>query len=223
MIDFDGAVFDLDGTIADSHYVWKKVDCDFFGKRGRRVPLNYNQEIGSMSFRDAAIFTKEKYGFSESADEIMKEWYSMAIEEYTFNVKPKPFAGEYIEYIKNHGVKTALCTASPKELFEPFLRNNQMFSSFDVFVSGTDVLRDKGFPDIYLLAADKLGVSPEKCIVFEDILKAVFGARAAGMRIIGVFEGAVSHEERKKIKKEADGFIYDFSMESLEKAGKNLI
>jgi len=223
MIDFDGVIFDLDGTIADSHYVWKKVDSDFFGKRGRDIPSDYSQEVGSMSFKDAAVFTKNKYGFSETVDEIMEEWYSMAVNEYTFNVQAKPFAKEYIEYLKNRGVKIALCTASPRELFEPFLKNNQIFSYFDVFVSGTEVSRGKEFPDIYLLAARKLSVLPERCIVFEDILKAVFGARAAGMKIIGVFESVISQEERIKIREEADGFIYDFSMESLEKTGENLI
>ena len=96
MFDFKGAIFDLDGTIANSLYVWKKVDIDFFGKRGLEIPEGYAEKIGSMSFNDAAKFTKEEYGFSESVDEIMAEWYDMAVNEYSFNVKPKPFAKEYI-------------------------------------------------------------------------------------------------------------------------------
>ena len=210
MLDFEGAVFDLDGTIADSHYVWKKVDNIFFGRRGLKIPKEYSKKIASMSFYEAAVFTKNEYGFKESVSEIMDEWYSIAVEEYSFNVRPKKFAREYIEYIKKEGVRVSLCTASPNTLYEPFLRNNGMFSLFDSFVSGSEVKRGKEFPDIYLLAAERLSVSPERCIVFEDILPAVKGAKSAGMRIFGVYD-ETSAEDTEKIKAAADGFIYDFS------------
>jgi len=210
MFDFDGAVFDLDGTIADSLYVWKKVDIDFFGRRGLDIPKDYSKKIASMSFYEAAVFTKNEYGFKESVSRITEEWYSMALYEYSFNVKPKKFAKEYIDYIRKNGVRTALCTASPRELYEPFLKNNDMLSCFDAFVSGSEVKRGKEFPDIYLLAAKRLELSPCRCIVFEDILKAIKGARAAGMKIFGVFDEE-SSEDTESIKAAADGFIYDFS------------
>jgi len=209
-MNLEGAIFDLDGTVADSLYVWKKVDRDFFGKRGFQVPEDYSEKIGSMSFREAAYYTKEFYGFSEKIEEIMAEWYNMAIFEYSYNVRPKPFVAEYIKKIKNGGCKTALCTASPKELYEPFLKKNNMFHLFDVFVSGTEISKGKEFPDIYLLTAQRLGVYPEACVVFEDILEAVKGAKAAGMKVIGVFD-ATSEKDRERIKKIADGFISDFS------------
>ena len=211
MFDFEGAVFDMDGTIADSHYVWKKVDLDFFGKRGLDIPENYGEKLSSMSFREAAVFTKNNYGFLESPEEIMAEWYSMAIYEYSYNVKLKPFAGEYIESIKKKGVKTALCTASPKELYEPFLKRHNIFSYFDVFVSGSEVSRGKEFPDIYLLTADRLGILPERCVVFADIPMAVRGAKAAGMKTVGVFDENTVGGNRILIEKEADFFILDFS------------
>ena len=210
MLDFDGADFDLDGTIADSHYVWKKVDSIFFGRRGLEIPKEYSKKIASMSFYEAAVFTKSEYGFKESLSEITEEWYSIAVDEYSFNVRPKKFAREYIEYIKKEGVKVSLCTASPNTLYEPFLRNNGMFSLFDSFVSGSEVKRGKEFPDIYLLAAKRLSVSPERCVVFEDILPAVKGAKSAGMRIFGVYD-ETSAEDTESIKAAADGFIYDFS------------
>ncbi len=210
MFDFKGAIFDLDGTIANSLYVWKKVDIDFFGKRGLEIPDGYAEKIGSMSFNDAAKFTKEEYGFSESVDEIMAEWYDMAVNEYSFNVKPKPFAKEYIEYIKENGVKIALCTASPKMLYEPFLKNNGMYDYFDAFVSGTEVSRGKEFPDIYLLASDRLKVKPYDCVVFEDIYKATIGAKSAGMRVFGVFDIA-SQKDADIIKQNVEKYINDFS------------
>ena len=210
MIDFDAVIFDLDGTIADSNYVWEKIDVDFFGKRGLDVPEDYLRKIDSLSFNDAAVFTKNEYGFSESTDEIKAEWCAMAKDEYSFKVKPKKYAGEYIKKIKENGAKIALCTASPKELYEPFLKNNGMYSYFDVFVSGTEVKRGKAFPDIYLLAAERLGVPPKRCVVFEDILSAVLGAKSAGMTVYGIADFK-SERHKEKIMEAADGFIYDFS------------
>ena len=209
-MNFDGAVFDLDGTIAESIYVWKKVDADFFGKRNRQIPVDYAKKISSMSFNQAAVFTKNEYGFEESVEDIKNEWYSMAVLEYSFNVKPKKFAKEYIKHIKEKGKKIALCTASPKELYEPFLKNNGMFEYFDAFISGTEVSKGKEFPDIYLLAAKRLNIEPNRCIVFEDILKAVKGAKKAGMSVFAVYDQE-SERDRDEIIKLADGFIYDFS------------
>lgn len=209
MKNFDAAIFDMDGTIADSLYVWKKVDIDFFGKRGKTLPENYGKAVGSMSFAEAASFTKQKYNILETVEDIMNEWYSMAVEEYSFHVKLKPNVKKYIEYIKEKNIKAALCTASPKELYEPFLKNNGIFELFDAFVSGSEVERGKEFPDIYFLTAKKLGVRPERCIVFEDILKGIVGAKAAGMTVFGVYD-STAEEEKKRIIETADGYIYDF-------------
>lgn len=186
----NAAIFDLDGTIADSSYVWQKVDIDFFKKRNMEVPHNFENAISGLSFKEAAVYTKDMYGLIETIDDIMSEWYNMAIYEYSNNVKLKPHAFEYISYLKEKNIKIALCTASPKELFEPFLKNNGVFCLFDAFVSGSEVLKSKEFPDIYLLAAEKLCVKPENCVVFEDIPRAVKGAKAAGMKTIGVFDEA---------------------------------
>ena len=220
MFDYKGLIFDLDGTIAESLYVWKKVDIDFFGKRGLTIPENYSEKISSMSFIQAATFTKNEYNFEEDVQDIMDEWYSMAINEYSQNVRPKPFVTEFIQEAKSKGSKIALCTASPKELYEPFLKNNNLYQYFDVFVSGTEVDRGKEYPDIYLLTAKKLGIKPEECIVFEDILKAIKGAKSANMKIIGVFDKE-SAKDSQKIKEQADGFIYDFSKESFENLNFN--
>lgn len=210
MIDFDGAVFDLDGTIADSLYVWKKVDRDFFGRRGMEIPYKYSEKIAAMSFYDAAVFTKKEYGFKESASEIADEWYSMAAEEYSFKVRPKKSAAKYLRYIRKRGVKTALCTASPETLYKPFLKNNNMLSLFDAFVSGSESERGKQFPDIYILAAKRLFLPPQRCAAFEDIFEAVKGAKTAGMKVFGVFDKE-SEKDAEKIKSAADGFIFDFS------------
>lgn len=208
-MDYKAVIFDLDGTLVDSVYVWHKVDIDFFEKRNMPVPDNYAEKISALSFDEAAAFTKQHYGFKESAEEIKKEWFEAALFEYANNVRLKEGAAEYIKALKKNGVKIALATASPVELYTAVLKNNGVYDYFDAFASGNEVKRSKEFGDIYILSAERLNVKPWQCLVFEDILRAVKGAKAAGMKVCGVYDKS-SLKDIDNIKREADFFIYGF-------------
>ena len=210
MEEFEGFIFDLDGTVANSLYVWKEVDRKFFERRNMKVPKGYEEKINAMSFEQAAVYTKKEFLLKENIDEIKREWFSDAIYEYANNVMFKEKAKEYIEHIKKQNFKTALCTASPKELYEPFLKNRNAESLFDVIVSGQEVDKNKSFPDIYLITAKRLNIPPSKCVVFEDISSAVLGAKKANMYTVGVFDEA-NKFDLEKLKKEADKFIFNFT------------
>ena len=80
---------------------------------------------------------------------------------------------------------------------------------FDVICRTDEVTRGKDFPDIYLLTAKRLGFHPDQCIVFEDILPAIIGAKAAGMKVVGVLDFD-SKEDALKIKKYADHYILKY-------------
>lgn len=209
MIDFKGAIFDLDGTIADSTYVWQKVDKDFFKMYNMDVPEDYVEKISSMNFRQTAEYTKERFNFNIEVDEMLEIWHSMAVDEYRNNVVLKPFAKQYIEKLKNKGVKIGLCTASPKDFYEPLLIRTGIYDFFDTFSSGSHGMGSKDNPYIFEKTAENLGLLPRDCIVFDDILKAIRGAKSAGMKTVGVFDfGQINNKEI--ILKEADFYINSF-------------
>ena len=79
-----------------------------------------------------------------------------------------------------HQLGTA--TSLPRMLAEPALKNNRIYHLFDAFTTTDEAGRSKEYPDVYLLAAKRLGVPPGNCIVFEDILPGIKAVRAAGMR-----------------------------------------
>ena len=91
-----GAIFDLDGTLLDSMGVWRKIDEDFLGKRGYLVPEDYLKAITSMNFKGAADYTIERFGLNEHPEDIMEEWFAMAIAAYTYHVQLKPYVREYL-------------------------------------------------------------------------------------------------------------------------------
>lgn len=208
----EGVIFDLDGTIANSLYVWHKVDIDFFKKRGMNVPEGYCEKINSVGFEDAAIITKRDYGFTESVEEIMEEWFNMAIDEYAKNVKPKNGFKEYARRLKEQNIKIALCTASPDILYEPFLKNNGLYDFFDVLVNCADVKKSKNTPEIYEYTCERLNVKPQNCVVFEDICVAMESAKRAGTFVVAV-ENEDGNENKDEILRLADMCISDFSEE----------
>lgn len=209
MFDFKGAIFDLDGTLIDSMGVWEKIDREFLKKRNISIPSDYIEKINSMSFKKVAKYTIERFKLKESPEELIKEWNEMAIYEYSNNIKLKPHVKEYLIKLKDNNIKIGLVTSSSRILYEPVLKNNHIYEYFDVLTSLEDVKRDKSYPDIYLLVADKLKLNPQDCVGFEDILVAVNTMKKADFKVIGVYD-KYADSEVEEIKKISDRFIYDF-------------
>ena len=203
-------IFDFDGTIANSRYVWQKVDVDFFAKREMEIPRDYVEAISVMSFYNGAVYTKEKYNIKESVEEIMNEWNSQALHEYKENVVLKPFVKEYLRELKDRGYKIGLATAALHDYYIPVLEREGVLDCFDVFTDTRDDARDKNFPDIYLLCAEKLGSNSANSIVFEDVLKGVKSSVSAGFNTTAVYDNQPENQW-EIIKNTANRHIMDFS------------
>jgi len=184
----EGVIFDLDGTLLDSTWVWSQIDIDFLGKHGYAVPEDYSQAIMSMGFADVAIYTIERFGLNATKEEVMAEWNAMAKEAYAHQVKLKTGAKELLKWLKEAGIPAGIATSNSASLFEPCLRNHQVYDLFHSFTETGDVERGKEFPDVYIEEAKKLGASPENCVVFEDIIPALRGAKSGGFTTVGVRE-----------------------------------
>ena len=202
-------IFDLDGTLLDSMGVWLDIDINFLSKRGISVPIDYADRISAMSFPEAAAYTIKRFGLPDSIEDLIREWNEMAAYAYGHTVQMKPYTKEYLSKLRERGAKIAIATSSVPELYEPALRNHGIYDWFDVICCSDEVGCGKSRPDIFLYTANKLGVKPCDCIVFEDILIAVKSAKSVGMTVYGVFDKS-SETDWEQIKKTADGVIYDF-------------
>ena len=209
--DFQCAIFDLDGTLADSNSVWEKIDRIYAQKYNIRVSDKEISDMAAMTYEECFEFIKKKKpDFSGSVEDIKSEFNKMAVSEYRFSVLLKPGAKEFLTYLRYKGKKTALATASPRELYEPVLRHNGVYKLFDAFCTTGEAGREKDFPDVYLLAAEKTGTPPDECAVFEDRLNGIISASKAGMYTIGVYD-KYSGEDSVTMRSIADRFIMDFS------------
>lgn len=200
------AIFDLDGTLVDSMWIWSKIDIDYLKKRNISVPEDLKNHIEHLSFIETAKYFKDRFNLTDDVDVIMNEWTDMAYEEYSANVKLKPGAKQFLLLLKSMGLKIALATSNTETLLQTALKNNGIYDYFDVVCRTDEVERGKNFPDIYLYTAEKLGVSPEHCMVFEDILPAVMGAKAAGMKVVAVHD-EYSADQKEEMLVHADEYI----------------
>lgn len=208
-MDFNAAIFDLDGTILDSMDVWEHIDIQFLKKRNLPVPENYVTEICARSFEEAAQYTIDLFGLQETVEGIIEEWNNMAVEEYSNHVGLLPHALDYLLRLKEHGIKLAVATGLPEKLYIPCLKNNSILELFDALCSTDEVQRGKEYSDVFELAARKLGVAPEHCIVFDDVLPAIKSAKAARMLAGGIYD-KYSADQRTEIERIADIYLLDF-------------
>ena len=133
----------------------------------------------------------------------------MTLYRYEHEVKPKPYAREFISLLKDRGVKMGIATSNAVENVRICLKSNRLESFFDVVITSSDVARGKPFPDVYLHAASLLGSDPENCVVFEDIPAGIASGRAAGMETVAVYDDFSRDLTSEKISL-ADHYISDY-------------
>lgn len=205
------AIFDLDGTLVDSMWVWKDIDEQDFRMHGLTVPEGFQASISGMSFTETAQYIKKTYPFfTETVEEMKEKWNRMAQESYRTRVMLKPGAYDFLVYLKEKGIKTGVASSNYIGLVETVLEARGVRHMFDSIHTSCEVPHGKPEPDIYLLVAKDLGIEPENCLVFEDILEGIEAGKRAGMRTCAIADSASADTWERKCM-EADYAIRDYT------------
>jgi HAD superfamily hydrolase (TIGR01509 family) len=204
-----GAIFDLDGTLIDSNHVWEAIDRELLERRGITVSDDFLKILASATYEDA-YNQMQLVGVTDSYETVLGEFNELALYEYKHNIVLKDEAENYLKKLKENGTKLAVATASPKELYEPVMRRCGIYELFDEITTVFDVGKSKEFPDIYLTAAAKMGVSPAECLVFEDISRGIMTAKDAGFKTVLVYD-RYSQLDFFRMRGVADHYIYSFA------------
>lgn len=207
--EIDAVIFDLDGTLYDSMWMWESIDIEFLGSFGLAMPDDLQECIEGMSFSETAVYFKQRFNIPWTLDEIKSKWNEMAMDKYGHEVSLKKGAGEFVRKLKDRGIPMAIASSNSRQLIDVVLKSSRMMDYFDAVVISCEVPHGKPAPDVYLLAAERLHAEPTRCIVFEDIVPGIVGGKAAGMRVCGV-EDEYSLQCREEKQALADEYIIDF-------------
>ncbi|MFH1125557.1 MAG: HAD family phosphatase [Candidatus Altiarchaeota archaeon] len=195
-------IFDFDGTLVnlfDQHLTafqetikrhfnidFKREDLDEgYGRNG--------EDILRMFFKKKGLYVN-----TEKLKEIAAERRNLALEKIGWRIKLLPGAGELIKNLKKAGLKIAVATSCSRKICDRALAMPQ-FKELDASTTGSEVMKGKPDPEIFLKTAEKLGVKPEECIIFEDSAYGVKAGKNAGMKVIAVTTG---HDSKEKLIKE---------------------
>ena len=199
-------IFDLDGTLVDSMWMWRDIDIEYLGRFGIPLPETLQTDIAGMSFSETAVYFKENFGIPDSLEEIKQSWNEMALYKYKNEVPLKPGVAEFLKHLKEAEIRTGIATSNSKELVQAAVESLHISEYFDEIHTSCEVSHGKPAPDIYLLVAECLGVSPEHCLVFEDIPEGIMAGKRAGMKTCAV-EDDFSMELTAEKKELADYYI----------------
>lgn len=189
-------IFDMDGTLLDTQAVcipaWERAgEEQGYKNMGRCIP-----DVCGTNIIGWSEYLRKNFPLID-VDKFNADMRRFTIE--MLEVRYKPGAEELLKYLKSKGVKMALASGSSHNSINHHLKEVGATEFFDVIVGGVDVENGKPAPDIFLFAAQKLGVKPENCIVIEDSSNGVKAAVAAGMKCIGVPDVAPFDSEVKAI------------------------
>lgn len=207
--DFKGVIFDLDGTLVDSMWMWNKIDKIYLKQFGITAPIDFQAQIEGMSFSETAHFFKQKFAIPDSIEKIKADWNNMARETYQNEVPLKEGVLPFLEFCKKNRIAMGIATSNSRELVDNILQIHQIASYFQCVTTSCDVGKGKPFPDVYLQAAKGIDVEPKDCLVFEDIVPGIMAGINAGMTVCAV-EDEYSKHTREKKKQLAHYYINDF-------------
>ena len=202
-------IFDLDGTLVDSMWMWKSIDVEFLGSRGFSCPEDLQKDIEGMSFSETAFYFKERFHLEDTLEEIKNIWTEMSIEKYRHQVPLKPGAGEFLKYIAGQGIRAGIATSNGRQMVDAVIDSLKIGQYFQVVATSCEVTAGKPAPDIYLKVAKELSVSPVSCLVFEDVPAGILAGKRAGMTVCAI-DDEFSREMEEEKRKLADYFIYDY-------------
>ena len=176
-------IFDMDGTLLDT----QRICIPAWEYAGRRQGIEgmggYIYAVCGMNARGWGGYVLERH------PEIDLEKFTVDSRAYALDnlkVEYKKGAGELLEHLWKLGARTAVASGSSHQSIRHHLEELGVYERFDAIVGGHDVECGKPAPDIFLLAAEKIGARPSDCIVFEDSDNGVRAAHAAGMRVVGI-------------------------------------
>ncbi len=183
-----GAIFDVDGTLLDSMFIWDTIGEAYLRSIGYEPREDLNEVFKNMSLLQAARYYQTEYGVTLCVDEIMDGVNTMLERYYCFEAPLKPGAAELLAWLQKNGVKLCVTTATDRYLVEAALKRCGVLSYFGRIFTCGEVGRGKDEPHIFEEALRFLGTQKSETVVFDDALYAIQTAKGADFPVVAVYD-----------------------------------
>lgn len=203
-------IFDMDGTLIDSMWLWRTIDIDYLERFGHELPEDLQESIEGKSFSETAQYFKERFDLPDDVETIKSDWNHMAWEYYKHKVTLKEEAEAFLKYLRDNNYKMGIGTSNSKEMVALIIDKFELGDYINAIRTSCDVGVGKPNPDVYLKVAEDLGVKPEECLVFEDVPKGILAAKNAGMKSCAIYDDFSKALTTEKMK------LADYYVESFE-------
>jgi len=178
----------MDGVIVDSEHVHHALEQEMFAQLGIVVPETEHQSFTGMTVQSMWSALRDKHSLPYSVEELRamkRRLFYGELDSPACRVHLVDGIECLVRFCKDAGLKRAIASSSFTDHVELMIGRFGLTPLFDGLFGGDKVSRSKPAPDLFLYAADRLGVAPDRCVVIEDSANGVRAARAAGMRVIG--------------------------------------
>ncbi|CAH1208083.1 Phosphorylated carbohydrates phosphatase [Paenibacillus plantiphilus] len=182
-------IFDMDGVLVDSEPLYFEIEKRSFASHGFSLNEEEHHAYVGIPLRTMWEQLRGKYGLELSVDELLANHEGQILVSIADEVSLSPIEGvvSLIHSLREAGIAIGLASSSSLALIDTILTKVGLKSDFQVVVSGEQVRHGKPSPDIFLRAAELLGVAPSDCLVIEDSHHGVTAAKAAGMTCVGYY------------------------------------
>ena len=188
------AIFDMDGTLLDSMDCWRSLNLEYVLSLGITPTKKQREEMYNLSGSLIIPYLKREFGVDAEFEPLLKSACTAIGAHYRRGLPLKPGAKEYLLRLRARGVKCVLATATPARQALVALNLSGLTPHLD-YIFSTEILGlSKGGPEFYDALCALIGEEKQDCVMFEDALYAMRGARAAGLGVIGVTDPTNMHD-----------------------------
>ena len=203
------AIFDRDGTLLDSMFIWDDLGPGMLRDIGITPEEDLSEKLKVLTLRQGAAYCKERYALPQSVEEIVSLIEGRVEKFYKEEVQAKPGVAKFLSLLKMEGVWMYVATATDRHLAQAALRHAGIDGYFRGMITCQEVGAGKDSPEIYERAMRRLQSNKRDTVIFEDALHAIETAKAAGFRVCGVYD-PYAEAEQDKIRALSDYYIRSF-------------